>query len=519
MSTPTSNAFALSPTRRDLLKVSLAAAVVGGPLARGATRAAAASGRRFTYAYKSDLQTTDPQLTTDSTTQMVHFQIFEPLVKMGRSGQFEGVLAESWETPDDLTWRFHLRQGVTFHNGDPFTADDVTFSLDRIRKPELKSPAASGLDPIASITKVDDHTVDVKTTAPYAALLSILYGGLSIVPAQYLTKVGDDGFAANPVGTGPFTFVKWTKDVEVQMAANPHHWRGAPAISELIFRPIPEDSARIAALQNQEVDWIAALSVERVGDFENNDQIKIGTRPGQGIYAQMDTVRTKPFMSRDVRQAINHAVNVDSIIKDLLDGRATRLPSVFFSATPGFDPNMAPYSYDPDLARQLLAKAGYADGFEVTFDVPPGLQAAQKLQEVGEAIAQDLSQVGVKAKLEIQDPTVFTERYHNSEYQFFISAWGSSHESGRYVDTLLESHRRGYYYRNPDADKLIDAFMQTIDPQKRIEAGKAANQYLFDDAPWLFLYQEPDIYGYLKDVVWEPNPADIYFHAYEVTFA
>jgi peptide/nickel transport system substrate-binding protein len=138
---------------------------------------------------------------------------------------------------------------------------------------------------------------------------------------------------------------------------------------------------------------------------------------------------------------------------------------------------------------------------------------------VGEAISQDLSQVGITAKLELLDPSVHSERYHNAEFEFFVSAWGSSHESGRYVDTLLQSKRRGYYYQNPDADALIDTFMQTIDPDARAVAGKAANEYLFEDAPWLFLYQEPDIYGYRSAVQWEPNPYDIYFHAYEVSLA
>jgi peptide/nickel transport system substrate-binding protein len=510
--------FRFSANRRDLIKASLAAPIVAGALSSHSRAVSAQDGQIFTYAFKSDIQTTDPYLTTDTTTQNVHFQMYETLVKMGRNGQFEGCLAESWESVDDLTWRFNLRQGVTFHNGEVFNADAVVFSLERIRKPELESPAASGLAPIESINKIDDYTIDIVTNQPYAALLSVLYGSFSILPPGYFAEVGDEGFVENPVGTGPFTFVEWVKDVEFRMAANPDHWRGVPAVSELIFRPIPEDSARIAALQNEEVDWIAAFHVERVADFEGNDQFKIASRPGQAIYAQMDTIDTEAFKSREVRQAINHAVNVDSIIEDLLDGRATRLPSVWFTATPGFDRDMAPYAYDPDLASQMLADAGFGDGFEVTFNVAPGVQAAQKLQEVGEAISQDLSQIGITAKLELVDPAVHAERYHNAEFQFFIYAWGSSHESGRYVDTLLHSQRRGYYYQNPEADALIDDFMQTIDPDARAEAGRAANEYLYEDAPWLFLYQEPDIYGYLSRVVWEPNPSDIYFHAYEVTF-
>lgn len=301
------------------------------------------------------------------------------------------------------------------------------------------------------------------------------------------------------------------------MEAYSDHWRGAPPYSELIFRPIPEDSARIAALQNEEVDWIAAVHVDRVAEFEGSDQITIATRPGQGVYAQMDTIDTEPFKSVEVRRAVNHAVNVDSIVEDLFGGQATRLPSAFFVATPGYDENLEPYAYDPDLASQLLADAGYADGFEVTFAVSPGVQATQKLDEVGQAIAQDLSQVGITANIELVDPAVHFERYHAAEYQFFLLPWGSAHESGRHIETLLHSQTRGYYYQNPEADELIDAFMQAVDPEQRVEAGAALNEFLQEDAPWLYLYQEPDIYGYLSRVNWEPNQYDIYFHAYEVT--
>jgi peptide/nickel transport system substrate-binding protein len=153
-----------STDRRSLVKASLAAAAAGTVLSAGAARAAGAQdGQRFTYAYKSDIQTLDPMLTTDTTTQNVYHQMFEMLVQMGRDGQFEGVLAESWEAVDDVTWRFTLRQGVTFHNGEPFNADAVVFSLERLRNEELASPGAPGATPIDSITKVDDYTVDVIT--------------------------------------------------------------------------------------------------------------------------------------------------------------------------------------------------------------------------------------------------------------------------------------------------------------------------------------------------------------------
>jgi peptide/nickel transport system substrate-binding protein len=481
----------------------------------GQATAWAAPARTLRMGDASDIFTVDPVDNTDNTTHMVLSQMYECLIQMGRAGRFEGVLAERWEVLDPTTVRFQLRPGVKFHNGDALTSDDIKFTFDHLTDPALKSPDAPVFEPMDAVVPDGPLTVLVKTKRPYAALFSLLYG-MWIIPAKYYQRVGATGFARAPVGTGAYRFREWTKDVHVVMEAFPGYWRGAPPVHGFQYRPIPEDAARVAALQNNEVDLIHPLPVDQITSLKAQADLQVATRPGQQIYCGLDTLTFKPFTDRRVRQAINYGVNVDSIVKNLFLGYATRLNGPFFIVTPGYDPSLAAYPYDPAKAKQLLAEAGYGSGFDVTLTVPTGIQGAQKLPEVGEAIAGDLARIGVRAKIEQVESAEAFSLYRALKFQMYIFPWGSSPESGLHVETLLASYTRGYYYKNPEADKLIQPYMQTLDPAKRAALGRRLLRFLHDDAPWLFLYEEPDVYGFSKNVVWTPNKYDYIIHVDEV---
>ena len=465
-------------------------------------------------AYASDIFTTDPNGDTDTTTELVTNQMFNTLARMGPSGKWEGVLAERWEIVSDTSVRFHLRSGVKFHNGDPLTSEDVKFSLDHIRDTVVKSPMAPLVEPLEAIVPDGPLTVLVKTKQPSAVLFNLI--GFWIMPAKYYQRVGQDGFVRAPVGSGPYRFKEWKKDVHVVMEAFPGYWRGAPSIQTYEYRPIPEDAARLAALQNNEVDLIRPLPVDQVAAIKAQPDLWVASRPGQQIYCGLDTLTFKPFMDRRVRQAINHGVNVGSIVKNLFSGYATRLNGPFFTVTPGYDRSLPPYSYDPQKAKQLLTEAGYGSGFDVTLTIPAGLQGAQKFPEVGQAIAGDLAQIGVRVKIAQVDSAEAFSLYRARKFQMYLFAWQSSPESGRHVEALFASYTRGYYYKSPQADKLIQPYMQTLDPAKRAALGRQLLHFLDDDAPWLFLYQEPDLYGVRKNVMWKPNTYDYIIYVDEL---
>lgn len=506
-------------SRRQILAGAGAAALawmVPRPGARsGPATVWAAPPRTLRMAEASDIFTTDPIANTDTTSHLVLSEMYDALVQMGSTGKFEGSLAERWEIVNDTTLRFHLRSGVKFHNGDPLTSEDIKFSLDHINDPTVKSPAAPIFEPFEVIVPDGPLTVLVKTKQPYAALFSLLYQ-LWIMPAKYYQRVGQAGFVRAPVGTGAYRFREWKKDVHVAMEAFPGYWRGRPAIQGFEYRPIPEDAARIAALQNNEVDLIRPLPVDQVASIKSQPDLWVANRPGQQIYCGLDTLQFKPLMDRRVRQAINYGVNVESIVKNLFLGYAVRLNGPFFTVTPGYDPSVPPYAYDLAKAKQLLTEAGYGNGFDVTLTVPVGSQGAQKLAEVGEAIAGDLGRIGVRVKVVQVEAAEGFSLYAARKMQMYMFPWQSSPESGLHVETLFASYTRGYYYKNPEADKLIRPYMQTLDPAKRAAIGRRLLRFLHDDAPWLFLYEEPDLYGVRKSVVWKPNTYDYIIHAGEL---
>ena len=483
-----------------------------------ASRVLAATPRTLRMAYASDIYTLDPDNHTDTTTHLVLSQMFDALVQMGRSGKWEPALAERWEVVNSTAVRFHLRKEVRFHNGDRLTGEDVKFTFDHIVDPGLKSPVQPLFAPVQSVTVDDPVTVTVRTKDPDAAMFSLL-SRMWVIPARYMQRVGEEGFTKAPIGTGSYRFKQWVKDVRVEMEAFPGSWRGAPEIPGYSYRPIPEDAARIAALQNNEVDLIRPLAVDQVDTVKARPDLWVGTRPGQQIYCGLNTLTFTPFKDRRVRQAMNYGVNADGIVKNLFLGLAVRLNGPFFTVTPGFDRTLASYPYDPARAKQMLVEAGYANGFEVTLTVPAGVQGAQKFPEVAQAIAGDLSRIGVRVKLVQVEPAAGFDLYRARKLEMYLFPWQSSPESGLHIESLFASYTRGYYYKNAEADNLIKPYMATLDPKERDAVGRRLLRFLHDDAPWIFMYAEPDLYGVRKGVRWTPNPYDYIIRVGELKMA
>jgi peptide/nickel transport system substrate-binding protein len=328
------------------------------------------------------------------------WMMYDTLVWVDDDGNIVPALAESWDiSADGSEYTFKLRKDVTFHNDEPFNADAVVFSWERAKEGGFEY---SNLWQLAtSVEKIDDYTVKITTDGPDALFLSTVADNWAIIPPKYFQEVGQEGFNEHPIGTGPFVFVEWAKGDHITMKANPNYWQeGVPKIETLIFRPIPESATRVAAIQTGEVDIVTRLSSEEAKSLLGVPNVTVIKYPVERVYYvafnNLTTGQGQPTEDPNVRLAMNYAVDVQAIVDSLFDGFAQ--PAIGFVTTGelGYD-NAATFGYDPEKAKQLLAEAGYPDGFEMGMACPAG--AYTHFEEVCEAIGGYLGEVGIEVDL------------------------------------------------------------------------------------------------------------------------
>ncbi len=457
---------------------------------------------RIVLAQSRDIDSLDPAYSLSRQSANVGQLIFECLVARPRADDMsiEPGLAESWKVVDETTWRFSLRKGVTFHDGKKLTAADVKFSIERLMDPATKSNRTA-TEAVKEVRVVDDFTVDVITKAPYAPLLTKLVN-VEIMSAETFKTLGADGYAKNPVGTGPFAFKEWVKGERVVLTANPRYWGGAPKVAQVVVVPIPDTAARIAALESAGID----IAAELPADYQKSAKggAKQVDTPGTRVFYVGLNVNQKPFTDVRVRQALNHAVNVPELVSKLLNGQAEVLRGPVFKTAFGFSDAVAGYQYDATKAKALLRDAGYADGFEATLDVAP------VLKEMAEAVAGQLQPLGVRIKVNVLETAALYAKYEPGNSQMYLSSWGISELDADVVfATQLLSTRKTKYtnYANPELDPFIQRGASTADPAARKAAYKSAIEIVVRDAPWIFLYSPTESYGVRGSVQgWKPRP-------------
>lgn len=462
----------------------------------------------ITIAQGVDTETLDAANMNATPSKNVGFVIYDRLVNRDKDGKFEEGLATEWYSIDDRTWEFKLRDDAIFHDGTPVTADDVVYTFERLFTGDYG--VSNNIVPISGVEKVDDSTVRLTTDEPYAALLSRTMFA-DIVPKHYVEEVGDEEFSLHPIGSGPFKVLEWSRDERLVLEAFDEYWGGPPEADQIVFRPISEDSTRLAALRTGEVDIIVNVPPDLVSEVEGDDCcVMAPVASSRVMFVGMNTF-TPPLDDPLVRQALNYAVDKKTLMATVLNGMAYDHdgqsllfgPTIFGYKNPD---DIDGYEYSPDKARELLAEAGYPDGITLKFEGPRGRYMQDA--ELTEAIAAMLAEAGIQTEITISEWGTFWPKTveGNQEHLWFLGLGNTILDAEYYYNLYLSSEGRGYYH-TPEIDERIRATGTIMDPDEREEALHQLEKTLVEEeAPWIFLWDQADLYAHGADIVgWEPR--------------
>jgi peptide/nickel transport system substrate-binding protein len=487
-------------THRSLAAVALVAA-----LALASVGPATAQPKdTLTVALPSHADTLDPHMHFQRTGILVNINMFDSLIHKNVKLEYEPSLATSWKPLSDTLWEFKLRRGVKFHNGDPLTAEDVKYSFDRVLDQTKKSPQYGNVRGVKEVKVVAPDTVHIATDKPFPLLLERLVF-FPIVPRKHIEKVGDQAFGATAaVGTGPWKFVEWKRDQYIRLEAFDSHWRGKPPFKYLVFRAIPEVATQVAELKTGGVDLIRNVSADLVPDLKGSPQTYVSSTPIlRTHYVSLD-MRTAPFDKKLVRQAANYAIDRQAIVQKMMGGLGGVLATTVHPAAFGHDPSVTPYPYDPKKAKALLAQAGYPNGVDITMH-----SSFIEFRPVFEALAQMLSEVGLRTTPRVWDPGPAYNKFFQGEGKATHAAYGSwgyysVFDADAILHPLYHTEPGGWigkwYVRMEGLDVLIDQGRSTLDQASRKRTYAQIQRLLKEEAPNIFLFHQYDTLGVAKKV-------------------
>ncbi|HJF31402.1 MAG TPA: ABC transporter substrate-binding protein [Sporosarcina psychrophila] len=456
-------------------------------------------GNEVVVGISSDPQSWDPIDTFLLDWSTVATSVFEGLVERNLDLELQPGLAESWEYLDDNTIEFKLRQGVEFHNGEPFNAEAVKFTFDRLLGEEgRKGPQYSNYTSIESVEVKDDYTIIMTLNAPDPVLLTKLAGyGAVIVPPGYVTEVSDDDFNNKPVGTGPFKMTGYKRDQEVVLEKNENYWKeGLPKLDKVTFKVIPEASTRLAELQTGKIDIMKRVEVSQTKTIKDSNFLKLEEIGTPTVYAIRFDEAKAPFDKKEARQAINYAINKEEIIEEILSGYGKQISTFQSELSFGNNPDLKPYPYDPEKAKALLKEAGVAEGTEVEIYIPGN---DGNFKEIAQAVAFYLEEVGLKLKINsVDNTTLLSDLIPNGDagnmYRQGWGGWTLDYDNTAYL-MYHEGEQWNPSFKDDKVEELLAAQRATVDQDERHAIFMELTTLLYDLAPEVNLYQAVDLYG------------------------
>lgn len=445
----------------------------------------------------------DPQAVTAANDFRILVNLYDGLVRF-KDGtlEVEPALAESWEVSEDgQTYTFMLREGVTFHDGTPVDAEAVKFTFDRMLREDHPFystgpfPLAFFFSAVESTEAIDATTVKFTLNEPYAPFLTNLATPTGAIVSPAAVEQHGADFGRNPVGAGAFKFAEWRSNEAVVVEANPDYWDGAPSLQAVVFRPITDANTRTAEMLAGGIDVMVEVPPVSLGQFQSG--YTIVEAAGPHVWFLILNTKEGPFTDQKVRQAVNYAVNKEAIVNNVLEGTAT----VAASPTPAafgwaYNPDVEPYPYDPEKARELLAEAGVEPGTKLKFLVTEGGSGMLDPVAMATAIQADLAAVGLEAEIQTYEWNTFLGEVNpglEGKGDMAEMAWMTNDPDTLPFLTLRTEampDQGGFnsgYYSNPEVDELLATARVSTSQEDRAAAYKQMQQIVHNDAPWLFV--------------------------------
>ncbi|MGH7605215.1 MAG: ABC transporter substrate-binding protein [Gemmatimonadaceae bacterium] len=456
-----------------------------------------------------DPRSLDPALSTDVPTGRAVAYVFDGLTRFTPDAKVVPGLAKSWEvSPDGITYTFHLRSGVKFHDGRPFSAKNVIATFQRVLDPATKGGRGWPLYPIkgaqdyaagksttiAGLASPDDSTVVITLTEP----LSIFPKELAMPVNSIVPDNPSADFGQKPIGTGPWKFVEWKHDDFLRFAKNPDYFDGPPKTDSLMARIIPEASTATAEFEAGNVDVLTVP--DEVGKSWQADAEKsklLTSAPALRFWYVAINVTRGPLADVRVRQALNYAIDVNTILSAVMAGRGSVANGVVPPTLGGYDPSRKPYVHDVAKAKQLLAAAGHPGGI----DVELWAATTDQSPRLSQAIQANLAEAGIRAKIVQRDASSVREAARKGAADLYVKEWWADYpDAENFLYPLLYSKNKGAggnvsFYSNPKFDALIDQAHREQDEAKRNDLYKQADQLQYDDAPMVYLFFYKDMYA------------------------
>ena len=456
-------------------------------------------------AFESDAETLLPNTAINNVNDIQIRNIYDPLINRDENGELIPALATDWKAIDENTWEFTLREGVTFHNGEAFNAEAVKFNIEYILDENNKSYYRTAYADLKEVKIIDDHKFQLITKQPNPEFIHRLADSLLIMEPTYVKDVGFEEAARNPIGTGPYKFVEWKRDQQLQLTAFDDYWQGKPGIKNVTYKFIPEFSSRLSAFLSGEVDVIKNVPVDSVDKVKGTPGKRIETINSSRVnFLALNNYYDGPLKDQRVRQAINYAIDVDELLNQILNGYGKKITGPLAEVNSAYT-ETKDYGYDPEKAIKLLEEAGYKPSdLTLQLDTPNGRYPMDTY--VAQGIQSQLSKIGIKVEIQVNEWGNHLTRIQQKEVKdMFILGWGLGFVPRSTIESTLAKNGTYSGFYDEELEKMITHAINTFEEKESQQAWEDVQHRVAELAAWVPLWQQADVYGISESLNFHPR--------------